>query len=48
VDEPHQDDGEEVELLAEDRAVAGELLGTRRLVGLREDRSQHCADVLSI
>ena len=38
VDQPHQDDGEEVELLAEDRAVAGELLGRRRLGCLREDR----------
>jgi hypothetical protein len=37
VDQPHEDDGEEVELLAEDRAVAGELLGTRRVRGLRED-----------
>jgi hypothetical protein len=41
VDQPHQDDGEEVELLAEDRAVACELLGTRRFSGLREDRCQH-------
>ena len=43
MDQPHQDDGEEVELLREDRAVAGELLGTRRFCRLREDRCQHCA-----
>jgi hypothetical protein len=41
VDQPHDHYREEVELLAEDRAVAGELLGTRRFGRLREDRSQH-------
>ena len=44
VDQPHQDDGEEIELLPEDRAVARERLGTRRILGLREDRFHHmCA-----
>ena len=40
VDQPHQDDGPEVELLAEDRAVARHLLDGRHL-RLREDRCQH-------
>src|SRR5918993_803264 len=41
VDQPHQDDRVEVELLREDGAVPRQRLGARGFLGLREDRSEH-------